>query len=67
MTVLDPLPSAPTAEMRAAYDVLRADDRYPVPTGQAALWAVLAGYADDPVAWAEQLLELTYSLIEDET
>jgi hypothetical protein len=52
--------------MRAAYQVLLADDRYPLPTGQAALWAVLAGCADDPVEWAQQLLELTNSLIEEE-
>lgn len=62
--VLEPLPDAPTPEMRAAYDVLRSDDRYPLPTTQAALWAVLACYAADPVAWATQLVELSTALIE---
>jgi hypothetical protein len=64
---MEPLPSEPTAEMRAAYNVLQTDDRYPVPTGQAALWAVVAGYAADPVAWVTQLLILSETLIEEET
>jgi hypothetical protein len=63
--MMDPLPSEPTDEMRAVYDMLRSDGAYPLPTGQAALWAVLAGEATDPVAWATQLLELTYQLIEE--
>jgi hypothetical protein len=64
--VIDPLPTEPTPEMRAAFDVLRSDGSYPVPTGQAALWAVMGGYADDPVAWVSQLLVLTKTLIDEE-
>ena len=64
--VLEPLPDAPSVEMRAAYDLLKNDPGYPLPAGQAALWAVLSGYAADPVAWATQLLSLSAQLIEDE-
>jgi hypothetical protein len=61
-----PLPDAPTPEMVAAYDVLRSDDRYPLPTTQAALWAILACYAFDPAVWSAQLVDLSAALIEGE-
>jgi hypothetical protein len=65
--MIDPLPDEPTDDMRAVYDMLKGDAAYPVPTGQAALWAVMAGYATDPIIWAQQLLHLTSTLIEEET
>jgi hypothetical protein len=65
MANFDPLPSEPTAEMRVAYEMFRADESYPLPAGQAALWAVLANYADDPIAWTARVLELSDMLIED--
>lgn len=66
MAVLFPLPDEPTPEMRAAFIALLTDDAYPIPTGQAALWAVLAGYSADPVAWVNQVLDLSSRLIDDE-
>ena len=67
MALLFPLPDEPTTEMHAAYEVLRAADRYPVPAGQAAFWAVLSGYSEDPVAWVTRIAQLTSTLIEDES
>jgi hypothetical protein len=62
---MDPLPNEVTPEMRDAFDVLVKDDRYPLPAGQAALWAVLSDYALDPVSWATQLLDLANQLLEE--
>jgi hypothetical protein len=67
MANFDPLPAEPTPEMRVAYEMFRTDESYPLPAGQAALWAVLANYADDTIDWATRVLALSDMLIEDET
>jgi hypothetical protein len=67
MANFDPLPTEPTAEMRVAYEMLRTDESYPIPAGQAALWAILANYADDPIDWTTRALALSDMLIEGET
>ena len=64
--ILPPLPSEPTPGMRAAFDVLMGEHEYPIPTGQAALWAALSSYTADPVTWVTQLATVTRALIEDE-
>ena len=64
MANFDPLPAEPTAEMRVAYEMFRTDEpATPSRTGQAALWAVLANYADDPIDWANRVLALSDMLI----